>query len=122
TAILEYALIRDRAYLFAITRAGITIHPLVHPSVLAANVRRFRRQLANRDSAYRQTAALLWRHVLRPAESAIRGKTLLILVPDGELWNLPFQAMTSAAGRHVIEDAAIFYAPSLTGLRELQKR
>ena len=40
-------------------------------------------------------------------------------MPDGSLWQLPFQALQSAQGRYVIEDRALFYAPSLTVLREM---
>jgi CHAT domain-containing protein len=32
------------------------------------------------------------------------------------LWDLPFNALQSAAGRYLVEDHAIFYAPSLTVL------
>lgn len=35
---------------------------------------------------------------------------------DGALWSLPFQALVTPGGRYVIEDQAIFYAPSLTTL------
>jgi CHAT domain-containing protein len=44
------------------------------------------------------------------------------VVADGQLWNLPFQALTAPSGPHVVEDAAVFYAPSLTALREVRRR
>jgi CHAT domain-containing protein len=43
-------------------------------------------------------------------------------VPDGVLWNLPFQALQSGPNRYVIEDAAVSYAPSVTVLREAMRR
>jgi CHAT domain-containing protein len=46
----------------------------------------------------------------------------LILVLDDVLWDLPFQALRDTAGRYLIEDLAIFYAPSLSALREMQRR
>jgi CHAT domain-containing protein len=51
----------------------------------------------------------------------LRGKTRLVVVPDGKLWELPFQALQDARGRHLIETYAISYAPSLTVLREMVK-
>ena len=36
-----------------------------------------------------------------------------------ELWELPFQALMPNTNRHLIEDSAISYAPSLTVLREM---
>jgi CHAT domain-containing protein len=49
----------------------------------------------------------------------LAGEKSLIVVPDGELWNLPFQAMMSAPDRYLVEDYAVSYAPSLTVLREM---
>jgi CHAT domain-containing protein len=46
----------------------------------------------------------------------LRGKKLVGIIPDGPLWNLPFQALVEPSGRHLMEDHALFYAPSLTTL------
>jgi CHAT domain-containing protein len=51
----------------------------------------------------------------------LRGKRTLVIVPDGFLWQLPFQALEPAAGRYLIEDKAVFYAPSFTVLSEMMK-
>jgi CHAT domain-containing protein len=53
--------------------------------------------------------------------AVLNGKTDLTIVPDGMLWDLPFQALQSSAGRYLIEDAAISYAPSVTVLRETMR-
>jgi CHAT domain-containing protein len=53
--------------------------------------------------------------------SILSGKTAVIVVPDGMLWNLPFQALQVSAGRYLIEDAAVSYAPSVTVLRETMR-
>jgi CHAT domain-containing protein len=44
-----------------------------------------------------------------------------VIVPDAELWQLPFQALESGPGRYVVQDFAVFYTPSLTVLHEMQK-
>jgi CHAT domain-containing protein len=63
----------------------------------------------------------LYTNVLGPIRSILAGKTELTIVPDGVLWDLPFQALRSDAGRWLIEDFAVSYAPSLTVLRETMK-
>ena len=46
----------------------------------------------------------------------------LIIVPDGVLWELPFQALwQSDPGRYLLESHAISYAPSITVLREMTR-
>ncbi len=59
--------------------------------------------------------------MLKPAAAQLQGRTSLIIVPDGALWELPFQALQPAPTRYLIEDCAIAYAPSLTALREMIK-
>jgi CHAT domain-containing protein len=44
-----------------------------------------------------------------------------VIVPDGALWELPFQTLQPGPNRYLIEDSAIAYAPSLTALREMNK-
>jgi CHAT domain-containing protein len=126
TALLEFVVTDETAYLFVATKgtkAGLpqlTAYMLpVSAKELAALVEGFRRQLATRDPDYTKLAQELYRLLLRPARAALAGKTKLVIVPDGPLWELPFQALQPAAGHHLLEDAAISYAPSLTVLLEM---
>jgi CHAT domain-containing protein len=59
---------------------------------------------------------------LKPAETQIAEKTKLIIVPDGSLWDLPFEALQPMEGKYVIDRASVSYASSLSALRELRKR
>jgi CHAT domain-containing protein len=43
----------------------------------------------------------------------------LVIVPDGVLWELPFQALVNAQGRYLLDDCAVSYAPSLTVLKTM---
>jgi CHAT domain-containing protein len=45
-----------------------------------------------------------------------------VIVPDGPLWELPFQALMPRAGRYLVEDRSVSYVPSLTVLREMHAR
>lgn len=124
TALLEFTVTKEAAYLFTIVRGAgakpkLESFRLANSATLPALIEKFRTQLAARDLGYKATARSLYTTVLGPASAALRRKTKLVIVPDGPLWNLPFQALISASGRHVIEESAVSYAPSLTAAREM---
>ncbi len=81
----------------------------------------FRQQLASRSLGFRRPARELYDLLLKPSESDLKGKTRLVVVPDAGLWELPFQALQTAEGRYLIEQAEVSYGQSLTVLREMSK-
>lgn len=89
---------------------------------LVERVGRFRRQLAERDLLFGGASHALYDLLLAPARAQLEGKTSLVIVPDETLWELPFQALRSPAGRYAVEDHAISYAPSLSVLRAMVLR
>jgi CHAT domain-containing protein/tetratricopeptide (TPR) repeat protein len=122
-AVLEYLVADEATHLFVIT------HSEGAPKVesfrldasrewLAEAVRGFRERIASRDLRYRTEARALYDLLLSPAARALAGKALLVLVPDGPLWEAPFQALQDPAGRPLVETATVSYAPSLAVLRE----
>ena len=129
TALLEFVVAEDKSYLIVLTKdrtkstPQITLYPLnVKSKQLSEAVNNFRRMLADRDLSYQATARQLYDLLLKPAEEQLRGRKILCVVPDKALWELPFQALQSRPGVHMIEDFTIFYAPSLTVLREMMKK
>jgi CHAT domain-containing protein len=56
--------------------------------------------------------------LLDPLLPALHGVSTLAIVPDAELWRLPFQALRTPDGRFLIQRFGIFYTPSLSMLRE----
>jgi len=123
TALVEFAITQRGAFVFTVTReaAGtprVEAHPLQIEG-LAEAVKAFRAQLANRDPGYRGAARALYERVLGQS-AALRNKKRLVIVPDGPLWEVPFQALVSPHGRHLIEESTIFYAPSLSAAREMR--
>jgi CHAT domain-containing protein len=125
TALLEYVVTDERSYLLVITdgRAGgapaLKSYALNTKSkALADLVSRFRSALARHDLGFREPARQLYDLLLLPAREDLKGKKTVVIVPDGVLWDLPFQALQSGEGRYVVEEYAISYAPSLTVLRE----
>jgi CHAT domain-containing protein len=129
SALLEYVVANNETYLFAITKASmaskadVRLYRLpIKRAGLAKLIEVFREQLAGRDLGFRASAAGLYELLLKPAQAQLRGKTHLIIVPDDRLWDLPFQALLTRPNRFLIEDGPIAYAPSLTALREMNKR
>ncbi len=128
SALLEYVVTDKRTYLFALTAnaGGATTELKVYPleikrKELDERAERFRETLASGSAGFRQPARELYDLLLKPAAAQLRGRTSLVIVPDGSLWELPFQALQPTPTRYLIEDCAIAYAPSLTALREMIK-
>lgn len=131
TALLEFVVTEEATCLFVLTRAGDEAARRIQTAVfrldlprdrLAALVEGFRRQLQSRDLRFQQTARAVYDAVLGPADAALRGRTDLIVVPDGALWALPFQALRPSWGGYLIEHASVSYAPSIGVLGELRAR
>ncbi len=83
---------------------------------LTRQVREFRRLIRGRDEGVAKAARELYDLLLQPVQEALAGKRSVVIVPDGPLWSLPFQALQSGSGRYLIRQCAVSYAPSLTVL------
>ena len=131
TALLEYVVADDNCFLFVLTKAAPTgrggaaslrIYTVnIKRRELTALVESFQKHLGERNLAFGSLAERLYKMLLKPAEAELRGTDTLCIVPDGVLWQLPFQALKPTPRRYLIEDRAIFYAPSLSTLREMLK-
>jgi CHAT domain-containing protein len=135
SALIEYVVTEEKTFLFVLSRersstsrVGTTQQPEALLSVytiaikqkdLSQRAETFRRQLARRDFRFGKTGSDLYSLLLAPARAQLAGKSLLVIVPDAGLWQLPFQALQPAENRFLLEDSAICYAPSLTVLREM---
>jgi CHAT domain-containing protein len=128
TALIEYAVLPDRTYLFVITAEEgsvprVRFHRLpVGREELSREVEAFRVRLAARDLDFREPARRLYDLLLAPAAAEIRNRRTLCIVPDGPLWDLPFQALQMADSALLLERHALFLAPSLNLLVELAAR
>jgi CHAT domain-containing protein len=128
TAVLEYALSDGKAFLFVVTsdtggKPSVEAFPLkTSPKELANKIADYRSAVASGSLGFSNTSRELYDLVIKPAASRLAGKTSIIVVPDGPLWDLPFQTLQNTAGKYLVESASISYAPSLTALREMQKR
>ena len=114
TAILEYVAGSEGAptTLFVLTRAGVQARVLPSVDTLVPAIRRLVALLESGDRpdvlARRLGAALL-----DPALDALPGGvTQLVVIPDGPLHRVPFDALQLADGRPAVERWAIGLAPS----------
>jgi CHAT domain-containing protein/Tfp pilus assembly protein PilF len=122
--LVEFAVLFDEVAVFTIER-GPTDQPVLKTyriawsrAAMPKEIAQFREALASRSPEYRDLAARIYARVLGPFASQLQGKDTLVVVPDESLWNLPFQALVAPDGSHLLERHALFYAPSLTFLRE----
>jgi CHAT domain-containing protein/lipopolysaccharide biosynthesis regulator YciM len=133
TVLLEFAAAEDKTFLFVLTKSAeapqdtpdLKVFSIpIKTKDLGVRAQKFRQMLANpkQDLGFKQEAAALYDLLLKPAQARLQGKTSLVIVPDGTLWELPFQALLTNRNRFLIEDAAISYAPSLTYLREMSRK
>jgi CHAT domain-containing protein len=142
TAILEYVVAEEQTYLFVITRTAgggtqlaatldphlsspisLQVYPLKLTRAEVTDLaERFRRRIANRSFDLNELAGELYRRLLQPAHEQLSNKQALIIIPDGSLWQLPFQALQATGGRYLIEDHALAYAPSLPVLHAMFKQ
>ena len=108
TAILEFVVTADATYVFVIAPVGCsttiqqrsagTRRPGRRPCASrAASWRRvtakLRDQLAARDPGFRDASAALFDLLVAPVRAHLKDAGRLIIVPDGVLWELPFQAL-----------------------------
>ncbi len=88
---------------------------------LAKKVEQFHQRLANRHPDFANIARELYASLIEPANDQLSIISTICIVPDGFLWNVPFQALMSTRNRYLIEDRALYYAPSLSVLSEMDR-
>jgi CHAT domain-containing protein len=124
TLLVEFAFSERGAWIFTAARSAAGALELKATPLAAKRedvekqVEQFRQALATRALSYAAPAHELYRGLLAPIESQLKGRTNIGIVPDGPLWNLPFQVLIGPDGKYLIERAAVFYAPSLTVLHD----
>ena len=128
TAFLEYVVTDSRTYLLVLTKSQVSESPSLraYPIAIGSNditnrTRAFRDSITT-QSAFADDARELYDLLLKPAEQQLNGKSSLCIVPDGILWDLPFQALEPRDGHYLLEDYAISYAPSLSVLKQMSVR
>ncbi|HEY5884713.1 MAG TPA: CHAT domain-containing tetratricopeptide repeat protein, partial [Pyrinomonadaceae bacterium] len=137
TALLEYVVTGYSSHLFVISaepdpRSGggssgvprslkCSAYPLkVVGDELEDKVNDFRVRVGHPEGVLQEQARALYDLLLRPAQEQIVGKKTLIIVPDGILWEMPFQALKPTSDHYLVQESLVYYAPSFTALREMR--
>jgi CHAT domain-containing protein/tetratricopeptide (TPR) repeat protein len=112
--ILEYVLSGDRVWVIAVTRDHLPsiVAILGDEEALDRKVTRFVALLAGAHPALPSLSRELYDLLVKPVASELHGKKTICIIPDGQLWRLPFQALIADDGRYLIEHHPLFYAPS----------
>ena len=111
TALLQYVVTDEKVFLFVVTGPvlDVKVYALDTPrNEIAEKVASFRQSIDNTVAARE-----LYDILLKPAESQIAQRSKLVIVPDGALWDVPFEAL---------HQTSLSYAISFSVLREMRKR
>jgi CHAT domain-containing protein len=126
-AFVEFVVTGDKLFTFVAggdqtAQRSVRVFTTILPrQELERRVEGLGRQLASRDLGFRTSAAALYNLLLTPTGIDVRRIRRLVIVPDGVLWGLPFQALVDANGHYLLEDCALSYAPSLTALDAMRQ-
>ena len=112
TLLVEFAVLSDRLLVWTISRAGVARHSTaVSRDSLAALVLR----VSNGSPSIGDGGALesLFDLLLRPISAQLDSAPVVIMVPDRELFSVPFAALRDRqSGRYAVERSEIRMAPS----------
>jgi CHAT domain-containing protein/tetratricopeptide (TPR) repeat protein len=126
TAIVEYVMTADSVIAFVIRLAGgevrVTAHvlPMMTDS-LTETIHRFAGAVAEKDLRFANGSHSLYEAVIEPIAGELAGVKRLLIVPDGSLWSLPFEALRDERDKYLVERYAIAYAPSMAAYVEMAR-
>jgi CHAT domain-containing protein len=123
TVIVSYTVTDEACLAFVFRQHHIQPKIFIIPKdekILTLEIRRFRIRLLKFDPSFKSQASELYTLLLKNLESEIKDAKNLIIIPDGALWELPFQALITEERKYLIERYAVSYAPSLGFLTHLQ--
>lgn len=131
-ALLEYVLGDERSWLFVLTRDDFGVRELPPRGEVAALVDGVVGSLArrsHRQGRFRSSARRLYEFLVQPATDLLKDRRCLLIVPDGELYYLPFEALVDpsqdVAGvspTYLLSQWAVAYVPSASVLVSLKRQ
>ncbi len=128
---LYYALGDTASLLWVADRKSTEVHRLSGRRSIDDQIKQIRdavRQPGNGDATLRNSSAQLYEMLIAPATNAIAKKKHIIVVPDGALFELPFELLAPTTDGNWSDLAwlgsthAISYAPSASVLLEMSQR
>jgi CHAT domain-containing protein len=124
--LIEYYLGEKRSFVWVVSRGQSSSAILPPAKDIATLTGAYRKSLTAQvssltarqaESESSRLASRLYEMLLKPVERSIEGSQSLIIVPDGVLYYVPFEALQAAgSSRYLFERFPISYAPSATSL------
>jgi len=111
---LEYVLAEPQSFCLAITKDFARIVPLTSRGDIDKLVSAYLKTLKTKGTSTQEGARLYAELFKGIPETST--KVRLIVVPDGPLHLLPFEALVDTAGHYMVSSHTITYAPSATAL------
>jgi CHAT domain-containing protein/Tfp pilus assembly protein PilF len=119
--ILEYVLAEPASYCLVLTRTQVAIVKLpAGQGLIDKSVSTFLNKITAGEFAAEE-AKQLYSLLLGPVPDSLRNYHLVV-VPDGSLYQLPFDALINPAGTYVLKTHVVSYVPSTTVLCFLRNR
>jgi CHAT domain-containing protein len=112
--LLEFVLAEPHSYCLAISRDFARIVPLAGRESIEKLITSYVKTLKGR-AASKTDGSQLYRALLEGI-SEVAKKDRLIIVPDGRLHLLPFDALVNGRGRYLVSSHTITYAPSASAM------
>jgi CHAT domain-containing protein len=112
--VLEYVMAQPHSYCLAIGRDFARIMPLADRESIESSIMAYLKTLKTKGASKTQ-GGHLYATLLKDIPEASK-KERLIIVPDGRLHLLPFDALVDGAGGYLVSSHTVTYAPSATSL------
>lgn len=119
-AVISYLFTLDERLMAYVWEKGKPIRSVYLPGsedYITADVKRTEQKIKNRVF-FKRDGKELFDKLLQPLNISA---THLIIVPDKQLWKIPFQALSPDGEKYLIEDKLVSYAPSVSILTEQMK-
>jgi CHAT domain-containing protein len=123
SAFLQYVITKNVTFLFLIhyDRPISVFRINLTEKKMSKLAEEFRQQVADRDPAFYSNAKNLYSLLVQPVETKLEGISSIVIIPDRELWEVPFQTLIDGNDKFLIEKFPISYSPSLAVFSEMQK-
>jgi CHAT domain-containing protein len=122
---VEFAVGDELSLAWVVDRGGVQMRRLPGRARIDAEVRALRALLERRpggvqsNAQYDQRAAQVMRMLFGPLEVRVRTARQIVIVPDGALHYVPFEALRTTVGKYLVEGSAVSYVPSASALGEM---
>jgi CHAT domain-containing protein/Tfp pilus assembly protein PilF len=114
TALIAYWISDDKLISWMITHSGVISRETAVSSIgLERLIEKTRKAIqSNSPEESRADLSELYRLLIAPFESNLKEFSSLVIIPNGSLHFLPFQALIDTIGEYMIQKFSLLYAPS----------